>query len=82
MITNLELDDELARKLESLAKARGVSLRTFIGDLLAQAAETSFITAPSRFTQKVHDFGAHVDAPWTLLAELESEEYILKYSKK
>ena len=28
-----------------------------------------------RFTQRVHDFGTHIETPWTLLADIESEEH-------
>jgi hypothetical protein len=83
MITNLELEDSLASQLESAAKARGISTREFIRSALRQAVETPHASGEkTRFVQKVHDFGSHLESPWTILVDIESEEYVRKYSRK
>ena len=83
MITNLEIDDSLATLVESAAKARGISTREFIRTALRQAVATpGAIVKPARFEQRVHDFGTHIESPWTLLVDTESEEYFLKNSRK
>jgi hypothetical protein len=83
MITNLEIDDNLAAQLEAAAKKRGISTRDFIRSALRDALATPSISAvPARFEQRVHDFGTHIETPWTILVDVESEEYIRKYSRK
>ena len=83
MITNVELDDSLAEQVESAAKAQGLSTREFIRGALRQAlANPAQIVAPPAFVQRVHDFGTHLESPWTLLVDLETEKYVRKNSKK
>ena len=79
MIKNLEIDEAVLKQLEAIAKARAISVRNLIREILGEAARNAVpLCCPARFTQKTHDFGAHIEAPWTLLAELESEEYVGK----
>jgi hypothetical protein len=81
--TNLEIDDKLAAQLESAAKALGISTREYIRSALRQAlAESGASVKPARFVQRVHDFGTHIDNPWTILVDIESEEHFRKYSRK
>jgi hypothetical protein len=81
--TNLEIDDKLAAQLESAAKARGISTREFICGTLRQALKESGAgVKPTRFVQRVHDFGTHIESPWTILVDIESEEHFRKYSRK
>ena len=83
MKTNLDIDDKLAAQLESAAKARGISAREFIRGALRQALKDSSASVkPTRFTQRVHDFGTHIESPWTILVDIESEEHFRKYSRK
>jgi hypothetical protein len=83
MITSLEIDDSLAAQLDLAAKARGISTREFIRTALRQALETARpATGPARFVQPVHDFGTHIESPWTILVDVESDEYIRKNSRK
>lgn len=83
MITNLEIDDQLAAQLESAAKARGISTREFIRAALGRAVkEPAKNVKPARFIQRVHDFGTHIESPWTLLVDLESEQHFRKYTRK
>lgn len=83
MIKNLEIDEAVLKQLEAIAKARAMSLRNLIREILSDAAKDAIpLCCPTRFTQKTHDFGAHIEAPWTLLGELESEEYVGKDRKK
>ena len=78
MITKFDIDDSLAAQVESTAKARGMSFREFIREALRQAVRTAApVGKPIRFVQSVHDFGTHLENPWTLLADLETEEHIL-----
>jgi hypothetical protein len=83
MMTNLEIDDSLAAEIESAAKERGVSTREFIRNALRKAVAAPGVKVkPMRFEQRVHDFGTHIESPWTILVDIESEEYIHKYSRK
>jgi hypothetical protein len=83
MITSLEIDDALAAQLESAAKARGITTRDFIRGALTQAVSAPLRKlTPTRFGQPVHDFGTHVESPWTILVDTEVEEYFRKYSRK
>jgi hypothetical protein len=40
-------------------------------------AQAQFV-APTAFTQKVHDFGTHLESPWTLLADLETNAAVMR----
>jgi hypothetical protein len=83
MITNLEIDDSLAEQIESAAKAQGISTREFIRLAVRQALENpSHIVVPPPFVQRVHDFGAYIESPWTILVDIESDEYIRKNTRK
>ena len=83
MITNLELDDALAAQLDVVAKAQGISTREFIRAALRQAiASTSPGVKPTRFVQRVHDFGTHIETPWTLLVDIEGDDYLQKHTRK
>jgi len=81
MITNLDIDDALAAQLESAAKARGISTREFIRNALRQALSVPAQVIPTRFVQRAHDFGTHIESPWTLLVDIESEEHFRKDRK-
>jgi hypothetical protein len=83
MITNLEIDDALVAEIESAAKARGISAREFIRGALRQAVDAPRGSVRrTRFAQKVHDFGTHVESPWTVLVDIQSEEYARKCNRK
>lgn len=83
MMTQLEIDDDLAARLEMAAKSRGLSFRAFAREALAQAASAPAAqAAPLRFTQLVHDFGRDLESPWAQLAELETEEQLAKFLRK
>jgi hypothetical protein len=82
MTLNVEMDETLAASIEAAAKARGVSQRDFVRQALQHAASQPVTARCAPFFQKVHDFGAHVETPWSVLAELESEEYVQKYARK
>jgi hypothetical protein len=83
MTTNLDIDDALAAQLDAAAKARGISTRDFIRNALRQALSTGGQSVkPTRFVQRVHDFGTHIESPWTVLVDIESEEHFRKYSRK
>ncbi len=81
--TSLEIDDVLAGQLESAAKAQGISPSEFIRGALQQALKDGAPNVkPARFVQRVHDFGTHIESPWTILVDIESEEHFRKYSRK
>ena len=83
MMLNLELDEALVAQLENTARAHGVSAREFIrAALLRAAAGPAPAPCCVLFSQKVHDFGAHIESPRTILSEIESDEYVRKFSRK
>ena len=83
MIKRLEIDDALGAQLEAAAKARGISMHEFMRQALRQAVSTpAHAVAPARFVQRVHDFGTHIESPWTVLVDIETEEHLRKYSRK
>jgi predicted CopG family antitoxin len=86
MVKNLDIDDAAAEQLEGMAKARGISFSELVREIINEAIRKQLPQLPqgttSQFRQKVHDFGAHLEAPWTVLADIESEEYVRKYAKK
>lgn len=83
MNINLEIDDDLAAQVESAARARGLSSREFIRETLrlALSAPPAPCAKPA-FVQKVHDFGGDFETAWTRLAELESDEYVKRATRK
>ena len=44
---------------------------------LRGAVEQAKFATPPVFTQKVHDFGVHLDSPWSLLADLETNAAVM-----
>lgn len=84
MKLNLDLDEPLAARVEAAARARGLSPRDFIRAAIEQAldAPVQSPAGPPPFVQKTHDFGAHFETTWTLLAEIESNEYVAKNNRK
>jgi len=83
MIKRLEIDDALGAQLEAAAKACGISMHDFMRHALRQAVSTAGqLVAPARFVQRVHDFGTHIESPWTVLVDIETEEDLRKYGRK
>ncbi|MGV3773465.1 MAG: hypothetical protein ACO1QB_11225 [Verrucomicrobiales bacterium] len=82
MTTTIEIDDQLAEHLEAAAKARGVTLRDHVHQVLRQSLSTGGAAGASVYQLPVRDFGAHVENPWLALAEIESEEYRKLYTRK
>lgn len=83
MNTRLELDNELASRLEAAAKARGVTLKDFVSDVLKETVNHGPPAAPpAPYTLKTFDLGAHIESPWTVLADLEVQEYGRSIAKK
>jgi hypothetical protein len=84
MTFTLELDDALGAQIEAAARARGISAREFIRTALELTVAAPAPVSPARpaFVQKTHDFGASIDTAWTLLAEVESNDYLAKNSRK
>jgi len=81
MKSSVQIDEALARELESAAKSRGVSMTEFVRQTLRQAASAPVTVARAPYVHKTHDFGAHVEGLWTALAEVESEEYLRRSRK-
>jgi plasmid stability protein len=76
-------DDGLAERLRIRAKARGISLREYIQELLRRAAEAEVqAQLPERYELITHDFGAHLENPWATLAEMELTEFTKLLSRK
>ena len=78
MIVPVDVPDDLLQRVEAAAREQGVPFREFVAAAL-QAAVASPGGRRSRrfrgFSQRVHDFGTHLDSPWAVLAELETDEY-------
>jgi hypothetical protein len=82
MPTRIELDDELSARLGPMAKARGISLRELVRELLRQALAAPPKQALSRYTLRAHDFGADLENPWAVFAELETQDYLTLLTRK
>jgi hypothetical protein len=83
MIVSVDLDNERASRIEAIAIARGTSVQQFVMEAIdKELAGDAFPRTTARFTQRVHDFGAHIDTTWTMLADLDIEEYQQKTGKK
>ena len=80
--TTIEIDDQLAEHLEAAAKAKGVTLREHIHQVLRQSIAAGGAPGSTVCHVPVRDFGAHVENPWLALAEIESEECRKSLSRK
>lgn len=78
MILRLEVDGDLITQAEAAAKARGLAFNEFVVVALRSAVAQTKFTPPSAFTQKTHDFGAHLESPWSLLADLETNATVTR----
>lgn len=72
MIIRVEVDDDLATKVEVAARGQGIQFDAFVASALSVAVSQAQLTAPGPFVQRVHDFGTHLESPWSLLADLET----------
>ena len=72
MIVRVQVEDDLLARVEVAASSQGVQFDAFVASALRVAVAQVQLTAPIRFVQKVHDFGTHLESPWSLLAELET----------
>ena len=83
MPTRIEIDDELSGRLAPIAKARGISVRELVREMLRQAVQNGEKSAgPARYTLPVYDFGTDIENPWATFAELETEEYLSQLTRK
>jgi hypothetical protein len=83
MLTTLDLESSLLARIEAAAQARGISTREFIREALRQALEDAPGTRTLQpFVQRVHDFGIHIESPWTILADMETEDHARRYGRK
>lgn len=83
--TKLEIENDLAAQLEAAAKARGVSLRDYVAGVLKDTVSRGApvpVPPVAPYVLKTYDFGVHIESPWTVLADLESQEYAPKVNKK
>lgn len=78
MILRMEVEGNLITQAEAAAKARGLGFNEFVSVALRSAVAQTKFTPPSSFTQKVHDFGSHLESPWSLLAELETNGAVVR----
>lgn len=84
MIVPVDLPDELLQQIQASAREQGVPFREFVAKALQAAANRAKDSRPARsktFSQRVHDFGVHLDSPWTALAEIETEDYTSREGK-
>jgi hypothetical protein len=78
MILRLDVSGDLMTQVEMAAKAQGVSFQEFaISALKGAVVQTGFVN-PLPFSQKVHDFGAHLESPWTILSDLETSTALVR----
>ena len=64
MTTSIELDEQLARKLDLAAKERDLSVSDLALNILRDAtAEWASVPTRAPFVQKTHDFGIHIESP-------------------
>lgn len=77
MMLRVEIEDELMARSEAAAKQQGVSFKEFVSTALKTAVMQAKFATPPVFKQKVHDFGAHLESPWSLLADLETSGAML-----
>ena len=78
MMVRLEMEGDLLTHTETAAKARGLSFDEFITVALRSAIAQTGFTTPSDFSQKVHDFRTHLENPWSLLADLETNAAVMR----
>ena len=81
MIVPLDLPENLVKRLEDVAKASGISFRDLMLEALQSAVQIERRAVSLVFTQRVHDFGTHLESPWTALSELETESYTSAHEK-
>ena len=77
MIVRLDIEGDLLSQVEAVARGQGIEFKEFVNTALRAAVAQAKFVAPSTFTQKVHDFGAHLESPWTLLADLETNAAVM-----
>ena len=78
MIVRLEMEGELLTQVEAAARGQGIEFKEFVNGALSAAVAQAKFVAPATFTQKVHDFGTHLESPWSLLAELETNAVLMR----
>ena len=78
MIVRLEIEGELLSQAEAVARGQGIQFKEFVSTALRNAVAQAKVVPPAIFTQKVHDFGTHLESPWTLLADLETSAAMLR----
>ena len=81
MIVPVEISEDLLSRAEAAAKAGGVSFREFVSTSLESALANAKPGVVKPFVQRTHDFGTHLESPWTLLGEIESEGYLADVKK-
>jgi hypothetical protein len=78
MIVRLEIEGDLLSQVEAAARGQRIEFKEFVSSALRNAVAQAKFVAPTKFTQKVHDFGTHLESPWTLLADLETSAAVLR----
>ena len=78
MIVRLEIEGDLLTEVEAVARGQGIELKEFVNTALRTAVAQAQFVASSAFTQKVHDFGTHLESPWTILADLETNGAVVR----
>ena len=78
MIVRLEIEGDLLTRVEAVARAQGIEFKEFVNAALRTAVAEAKFVPPAYFSQKVHAFGAHIESPWTLLADLETNAVVMR----
>ena len=78
MIVRLEIEGDLLTRVEAVARTQGIEFKEFVNAALQNAVAQAKFVPPAHFSQKVHDFGTHLESPWTLLADLETNAVVMR----
>jgi hypothetical protein len=81
MIVPVDLPDDLLLQVQAAAREQGVPFRDFVAHALRGAASAPRPASSKPFVQRAHDFGVHLESPWTVLAEIETDDYTRRFRK-
>jgi hypothetical protein len=74
MIVPVDLPEDLLQRVQASARAQGVPFREFVANALEAGVAVARPAPWKSFSQRVCDFGVHLESPWTVLAEIETED--------
>jgi hypothetical protein len=75
MIVPLDLPADLLQEVQTSSREQGIAFREFVVSALQAAVARPGRKVSKSFSQRAHDFGTHLESPWTVLAEIETDDY-------